>query len=87
LKDAEIVVEIAPLSAGEINVHKTGVTTEETKADPIAVEQPCQEKLQGVTHRVSLASELVKTNYEALNLALSGVEARILVLLAVCDPL
>jgi hypothetical protein len=87
LKDAEIVAKIAPLSAGEINVHKTGVTTEETIADPIVVEQPSQEKLQGVTHRVSLASELVKTNSEALNLALAGVESCILVLLAVCDPL
>jgi hypothetical protein len=45
------------------------VTTEETIADPIMIEQPSQEELQGVTHTVSLASELAKTNSEALNLA------------------
>jgi hypothetical protein len=33
------------------------------------VEQLTQEEWQGVTHRVSLGSELVKINYEALNLA------------------
>jgi hypothetical protein len=33
------------------------------------VEQVSQEEWQGATHRVSLGSELVKTNYEALNLA------------------
>jgi hypothetical protein len=33
------------------------------------VEQVSQEKWQGVTHRVSLASELVKINFESLNLA------------------
>jgi hypothetical protein len=57
------------LSAGEITVHEDGVTTEETIADPITIEQPSQEELQGVTHTVSLASELAKTNSEALNLA------------------
>jgi hypothetical protein len=57
------------LSAGEITVHEDGVTTEETIADPITIEQPSQEELQGVTHTVSLASELTKTNSEALNLA------------------
>jgi hypothetical protein len=69
LKGAEIVGVIASLSAGEITVHEDGVTTEETIADPVAIEQPSQEELQGVTHMVSLASELVKTNSEALNLA------------------
>jgi hypothetical protein len=68
LKGAEIVGVIAPLSAGEITVHEDGVTTEKTIADPITIEQPSQEELQGVTHTVSLASELVKTNSEALNL-------------------
>jgi hypothetical protein len=57
------------LSAGEITVHEDGVITEETIADPITIEQPNQEELQGVTHTVSLTSELAKTNYEALNLA------------------
>jgi hypothetical protein len=46
------------------------VTTEETIAAPITIEQPSQEELQGVTHTVSLSSELVKTKSEALNLAL-----------------
>jgi hypothetical protein len=49
-------------------VHEDGVTTKETIADPIMIEQPSQEELQGVTHTVSLANELVKTNSEALNL-------------------
>jgi hypothetical protein len=44
LKGAEVVAEIAPLSAGEIITHEIGVTTEETIADPIAVEQPSQEE-------------------------------------------
>jgi hypothetical protein len=69
LKGAEVVEVIAPLSAGEITVHKDGVTMEETIADPIVIEQPSQEELYGVTHTVSLASELAKTNFEALNLA------------------
>jgi hypothetical protein len=68
LKGVEIVVEIAPLAIGEINVHETGVTTEETITDPIVVEQPNQEEWQGVTHSASLGSELAKTNSEALNL-------------------
>jgi hypothetical protein len=63
-----IKVEIAPLSVDEINVQKTGVTIEETIADPITVEQSSQEGWQGVTHRVSLGSELAKTNSKALNL-------------------
>jgi hypothetical protein len=62
------------LSAGEIIVHEDGVTTEKTIADPITIEQPSQEELQGVTHTASLASELVKTNYEALNLAVVTYE-------------
>jgi hypothetical protein len=57
------------LSAGEITVHEDHVTTEETIADPITIEQPSQEESQGVTHTVNLASELKKTNSEALNLA------------------
>jgi hypothetical protein len=57
------------LHVGEINVHDIGVTTEQHEADPIAVEHPSQEELQGVTYRVSLASELAKTNSKALNLA------------------
>jgi uncharacterized alkaline shock family protein YloU len=44
LKGAEVVAEITPLSVGEINVHDTGVTTEETIADPIELEQPSQEE-------------------------------------------
>jgi hypothetical protein len=69
LKGAEVVGVITPLSASEIVVHEDGVTTEETIVDPITIEQPSQEELQGVTHTVSLASELAKTNSEALNLA------------------
>jgi hypothetical protein len=70
LKGSEVVAEIAPLPVGEINVHETGVTTEETIADPIVVEQLSQEEWQGVTHRVNLGSELAKTNSKALNLAM-----------------
>jgi hypothetical protein len=40
LKGAKVVAKIAQLSVNEINVHETGVTTEETVADPIAVEHP-----------------------------------------------
>jgi hypothetical protein len=69
LKGAEVVAEITLLRVSEINVHDTGVMIDETIADPIAVDQPSQEEWQGVTHRVSLGSELVKTNSEALNLA------------------
>jgi hypothetical protein len=69
LKSAEVVGVIAPLFAGEITVHEDDVTTEKTIADPITIEQPSQEELQGVTHMISLASELVKINSEALNLA------------------
>jgi hypothetical protein len=70
LKGAKVVVEMTSLSASEIIVHETCLTTEETIADPIAVEQLSQEECQGVTHRVSLGSELVKMNHESLNLAL-----------------
>jgi hypothetical protein len=69
LKGADIVGVIVPLSAGEITMHEDRVTTEETITDPITIEQPRQDELQGVTHTVSLASELVKTNSKALNLA------------------
>jgi hypothetical protein len=65
---SKVVAEIAPLTISEINVHETGVVTEETIADPITVEQPSQEEWHSVTHRVSLASELAKTNSDALNL-------------------
>jgi hypothetical protein len=68
LNGAEVVGVIAPLSAGEITVHKDGVTMEETITDPITIEQPSQEELQGVTHTIDLASELAKINSEALNL-------------------
>jgi hypothetical protein len=74
LKDAEVVGVITPLSVGEITVHEDGVITEETIADPITIEQPSQEELQGVTHSVSLASKLTKTNSEALNLAVVTYE-------------
>jgi hypothetical protein len=70
LKGVEVVAEIALLPTGEIIVHKMGVRIEEIVADPIAVEQPSQEEWQGVTNRVSLGSELVKMNFESLNLAL-----------------
>jgi hypothetical protein len=69
LKGAEVVGVIALLSGGEITVHEDNVTTEEIIADPITIEQPSQEELQGVTHTISLSSELAKTNSEALNLA------------------
>jgi hypothetical protein len=69
LKGVEVVAEIAPLPVGEINVYELGVMTEEAITDPIVVEQPSQEEWHGVTHRVSLTSELAKTNSEHLNLA------------------
>jgi hypothetical protein len=68
LKGAEVIIEMVSLSGGEITVHNTGVTTKEIIADPITVEQLSQEGWHDVTHRVSLATELVKTNSEALNL-------------------
>jgi hypothetical protein len=70
LKCAEVVPEIALLPSGEMTVQEMGVTTKEIVVDPIVVEQVSQEELHGATHRVSLGSELAKTNYEALNLAL-----------------
>jgi hypothetical protein len=69
LNGAEVVEKIALLPVGEINIHDTGVMIEETIANPIVVEQPSQEEWHGVTHRVSLGSELAKTNSEAMNLA------------------
>jgi hypothetical protein len=69
LKGAEVVAEITPLPVSEITIHEAGVTTKKNIADPIVVKQPSQEEWQGVTHRVSLASELAKTNSKALNLA------------------
>jgi hypothetical protein len=44
LKCVKVVVEIAPLRVGEINIHEMGVTTEETIVDPITVEQLSQEE-------------------------------------------
>jgi hypothetical protein len=70
LKGAEVVAEMALLPDGEMSVHETGITTEETIANPIVVEQPSQEEWLGVTHRVSMGSELVKMNSESLNLTL-----------------
>jgi hypothetical protein len=69
LKGAEVVAEITPLSGGEITVQEMGVTTDDIIVDPITVQQVSQEEWQGATHRVSLGSELAKTNSEALNLA------------------
>jgi hypothetical protein len=74
LKGAEVVAEIALLPSGEITVQEMGVTTEDIVVDRIAVEQASQEELHGATHRVSLGSELAKTNYEALNLAVVTCE-------------
>jgi hypothetical protein len=54
-------------------MHEMGVMIEETIADPIALEQVNQE-CQGVTHRVSIASKLAKTNPESLNLTVVGDE-------------
>jgi hypothetical protein len=45
LKGTEVVGVIAPLSVGEITMHEDGVTTEETIADHIPIEQPSQEEL------------------------------------------
>jgi hypothetical protein len=70
LKGVEVVAECASLPGGEMIVHEMGMTMEEIIIDPIVVEVPRQEECQGVTHRVNLGSELVKMNYESLNLAL-----------------
>jgi hypothetical protein len=64
LKGVEVVAEITLLPGGEITVQETGVMTKEIVVDPTAVEQASQEELHGATHRVSLGSELVKTNSE-----------------------
>jgi hypothetical protein len=69
LKGVEVVAEIALLPGGEITIHETGVMIEETMVGPIVVELLTQEEWEGVTHRVSLASELAKTNSKAVNLA------------------
>jgi hypothetical protein len=69
LKGVEVVAEIAPLLGGETTKQDTGVMTEVIVVDPIAVEQPTQEEWLGATHRVRLGSELAKTDFEALNLA------------------
>jgi hypothetical protein len=68
LKGVEVVAEMAPLPGNEITMYEMGMMTEETIADPIVVEQPSEEECQDVTRRVSLASELVKMNFESLNL-------------------
>jgi hypothetical protein len=70
LKGEEIVAELVLLPGGEMTMHRTGMTIEEIIVDPIVVDQPSQNECQGVTHRVSLGSELVKANSEALDLAL-----------------
>jgi hypothetical protein len=70
LKGAKVVAEYTLLPSGEMTVHGMGITTKEIIVDPIAVEVPSQEECRGVTHRVSLDSELVKMNLESLNLAL-----------------
>jgi hypothetical protein len=70
LKGAEVAVEIVPLPGGEITVQETGVTIEEIVVDPIAVQHASQKEWQGATHRVSLGSELAKTNSKALNPAM-----------------
>jgi hypothetical protein len=44
LKSAKVVAEMTLLHNGEMNVHKMGITTEETIADPIVVEQLSQEE-------------------------------------------
>jgi hypothetical protein len=69
LKGAGVVEEIALLPSGEITVQEMGVPTKEIVVDRIAVQHASLEELHGATHRVSLGSELVKTNYEALTLA------------------
>jgi hypothetical protein len=70
LKGAKIVAEMTPLPGCEMTVYEMGIMIEKTIADPVAVEQLSQEERQGVTHRVSLGSELAKMNFESLNLAL-----------------
>jgi hypothetical protein len=70
LKGAEVVAECASLAGSEVTVHEMVTITKEITIDPIVVEVPSQEECQCVTHRVSLGSELAKTNSESLNLAL-----------------
>jgi hypothetical protein len=71
LKGIDVVAECTPLPAGEKTVHETGITTEEIRVDPIAMEVPSLEECHGLTHRASLGSELVKTNSESLSDMLS----------------
>jgi hypothetical protein len=70
LKGAEVVAECAPLPNGEMTVHRTSMMMEEIIVDPVVMEVPSQEECQGVTHNVSLGSELAKVNSETLNLSL-----------------
>jgi hypothetical protein len=70
LKGVEVVVECASLPTSEMTVRGMIMTTKENIVDPIAVEIPSQEKCQGVTHMVSLGSDLAKMNSEYLNLTL-----------------
>jgi hypothetical protein len=70
LKGVEVVAEMTLLPDGEMIVHETSMTSEETIANPIVVDQPSQEEWQGVTHRVSIGSKLAKMNFESINLAL-----------------
>jgi hypothetical protein len=42
LKGAKVIAETTPLLNVEITMHETSMRTEETIADPIAVEQPSQ---------------------------------------------
>jgi hypothetical protein len=53
LKDVEVVAEMTTLCGGEITVHETGLTTDETIADPITMEQPSQEIYSSAKARVS----------------------------------
>jgi hypothetical protein len=70
LKGAEVLAEMALLPSSKMTVHEMGMTTKETISYPIAVEQPSYEECQGVTHRISLGSQLAKMNSKSLNLAL-----------------
>jgi hypothetical protein len=74
LKGAEIVAKCALLSTNEMTVHGTRITAEDIIVDSITMEVPRKEECQGVTHRVSLDSELAKTNSESLNFALARDE-------------
>jgi hypothetical protein len=62
LKGADVVAELATFPRGEMTLHGTGMMTEAIIFDPIDVEQLSQDECHGVSHRVSLGSELVKAN-------------------------